>query len=64
MRAPGVSIRPMNETTTLSILDGRTPGRGWDFNEKLFAGLVLLVIVLPALLSGLVMLTIASGGPK
>ncbi|MCA1613322.1 MAG: hypothetical protein LC800_04010 [Acidobacteria bacterium] len=54
----------MNDTTTLSILDSRTPQRGWDFNEKLFTAVVFLVVVLPALLSGLVILIIVWGGPK
>ena len=54
----------MNDTTILSILDSRTPKRGWDFNEKLFAALVFLVVVLPALLSGLVILMLVWGGPK
>lgn len=60
----GISIRPMNDTPILSILESRAPKRGWDFNEQLFAALVFLVVVLPALLSGLVILTMMWGGPK
>lgn len=54
----------MSDTTHLSIFDEHRPARGWVFNEKLFAALVFLVIVLPALLSGLVILMIVLGGPK